>query len=421
MPTSRSWSTPNQVDRIYLRSRISYWFRSSRIVREDKTMKLSRLISAALCGMAAFAAPALAQQIDTPAAQAILLDYDTNEVLFCKNCTEQMAPSSMSKLMTVELVFQRLKDNRLKLEDTFHVSETAWRQGLKDNESKMWVAVNSDISVDNLLKGIIVQSGGDACVVVAEALGGTEASFADMENARAKEIGLTKSHFENASGLPDPEHYMTAEDLAKLAAHIIRDYPQYYHYFSIPDFTWSKIKQPNRLTLINDNIGVDGLKTGHTTAGGYGLVASSLRNGRRIVVVINGLKRERDRTAEARRLLDIGYREFKSYDLLAAGGAIGNAEVAGGVKRSVSLQVKDPVRILMSPDARKAMKATLRYQGPIKAPIAAGQEIGTLTIAVPGKPDKVVPVSAAENVPASGFFDNMMLGLQALVFGANQA
>jgi serine-type D-Ala-D-Ala carboxypeptidase (penicillin-binding protein 5/6) len=359
-----------------------------------------------------------AAQIETTAEQAILVDYETGEVMYCKNCQTPMPPSSMSKLMTVEMVFQRLKDGRLKLDDTFHVSETAWRQGLKDNESKMWVAVNSDVSVDNLLKGIIVQSGGDACVVVAEALGSTEAAFAEMENARAKEIGLTQSHFMNSSGLPHPDHYMSAEDLARLAIHVIKEYPELYHYFAIKDFTWSNIKQPNRNTLINDSIGVDGLKTGHTVAGGYGLVASSLRNGRRVVLVVNGLKRERDRVAEARRLLDTGYREFRPYDLLASGTAVGEAKVAGGAKRTIALQVKDPVRVLMSPDSRRAMKVMLRYDGPVKAPIAQGQEIGSLIVSLPGKPDRVVPVTAAEDVPASGFFDNMMMGFQALVLGA---
>lgn len=382
-----------------------------------KSLRLLTPLFAGVCFAGLQSAPAAAQ-IETTAEQAILVDYESGEIMYCKNCRTPMPPSSMSKLMTVEMVFQRLKDGRLKPEDTFHVSETAWRQGLKENESKMWVAVNSDVSVDNLLKGIIVQSGGDACVVVAEALGGTEAAFAEMENERAKEIGLTQSHFTNSSGLPHPDHYMSAEDLARLASHVIKEYPQYYPYFAIKEFTWSNIKQPNRNTLINDTPGVDGLKTGHTVAGGYGLVASALRNGRRIILVVNGLKRERDRAAEARRLLDIGYREFRAYDLLASGASVGEAKVAGGAKRTIELQVKDPVRVLMSPGDRRALKVTLRYDGPVKAPVAAGQEVGSLIVSLPGKPDRVIPVSAAEDVPASGFFDNMMMGFQALVFGA---
>src|SRR6185436_3848422 len=258
----------------------------------ESKMALTRTLS--LIGLAAVLMAGTAHaQPQTTATHALLMDYDTGEALFCKNCDQQMPPSSMSKLMTVELLFQRLKDRRLKLTDTFHGSETAWRQGQKSNESKMWVAVNSDVSVDDLLKGIIVQSGGDACVVVAEALGSTESGFADIMNARAKELGLTHSHFVNSSGLPDPGQMMSTSDLAKLAAYVIKTYPDYYNYFQIKDFTWSNIRQPNRNTLVGTS-GVDGLKTGHTEAAGYGIVASAVRDGRRMIVVINGMKRERD-------------------------------------------------------------------------------------------------------------------------------
>jgi D-alanyl-D-alanine carboxypeptidase (penicillin-binding protein 5/6) len=380
----------------------------------------SFLFGAAAAAVLAVSSTAQAE-ILTDAKEALIYDYDSGEVLFCKACDEAMPPSSMSKLMTVELLFQRLKDGRLKPSDTFHVSETAWRQGQKDNESKMWVAVNSDVSVDDLLKGIIVQSGGDACIVVAEALGGSESGFADMMNARAKEIGLTHSHFTNSSGLPDPEHYMTATDLVKLAAHVIHDYPQYYSYFKIPDFTWSNIRQPNRNTLVTEGNGVDGLKTGHTEAGGYGILASSLRNGRRLILVVNGMKSERARINEARRLLDIGYREFRDYKIAEKGKVVGDAEIWGGTKNSVGLTVKDPLTVMLPVESRRDLKVTLRYDGPMKAPIAAGQQIGTLTVTAPGKPDKTVPVVAAESVPSNSFLDKMMTGLQTLMFGREKA
>ena len=382
-------------------------------------MALTRTLS--LIGLAALLMSGTAHaQPQTTATHALLMDYDSGEALFCKNCDQQMPPSSMSKLMTVELVFQRLKDGRLKLTDTFHVSENAWRQGQKTNESKMWVAVNSDVSVDDLLKGIIVQSGGDACLVVAEALAGSEAAFAELMTARAKELGLTNSHFVNSSGLPDPGQYMSAEDLGKLAAHVIRDYADYYHYFAIPEFTWSNIRQPNRNTLMGPSTGVDGLKTGHTDAAGYGITASAVRDGRRLVLVVNGLKSERERVAEGRRLIDLGYREFKSYQLLAAGDAVGEADLFGGAKQKVALTVSEPVRMLMPIAGRRDMKVTLSYNGPIKAPVAAGQQIGSLKVSVPGKPEKIVPVVAAEEVRASGFFNNMMRGLVALVFGPDE-
>ena len=382
----------------------------------------SRKLAFGLAASAALIAPQASQaEIVTTAKQAIIVDYDSGETLFCKSCEEPMPPSSMSKLMTVELVFQRLKDGRLKPEDTFHVSETAWRQGQKDNESKMWVALNSDVAVDDLLKGIIVQSGGDACVVVAEALGSTESGFADMLNARAKEIGLAHSHFVNSSGLPDPGQFMSAEDIAKLSAHIVHDYPEYYKYFAIKDFTWSKIRQPNRNTLVDETIGVDGLKTGHTDAGGYGIVASSLRNGRRLILVINGLKSEHERINEARRLLDIGYREFKDYKLADKGMVLGEVQTWGGAKNIVGVTVKDPLVVMLPVDSRRDMKVTLRYDGPVHAPITAGQEIGTLTVTVPGKPDKVVSAVAAEAMPSNSFLDKMMIGLQTLIFGADKA
>jgi serine-type D-Ala-D-Ala carboxypeptidase (penicillin-binding protein 5/6) len=383
---------------------------------------ISRFLTPFMLALAMGLAPGLTgvarAEILTTAKQAMLYDYDTSEMLYCKDCEQPMPPSSMSKLMTVELVFQRLKDGRLKPTDTFHVSETAWRQGQKDNESKMWVAVNSDIAVDDLLKGIIVQSGGDACVVVAEALGGSESGFADLMNARAKELGLTHSHFVNSSGLPDPGQYMSPEDLVKLAAHVIHDYPDFYKYFAIREFTWSNIRQPNRNTLIGESTGVDGLKTGHTEAGGYGILASAERNGRRLILVVNGLKSEHERINEARRLLDIGFREFKDYKIAGKGDVVATAQIWGGTKEAVGVTVKDPLKVMIPVDSRPQMKVTLRYDSPIRAPIAAGQQIGTLIVSVPGKPDKVVPAVAAGEVPSNGFLDKMMMGLQTLMFGA---
>jgi D-alanyl-D-alanine carboxypeptidase (penicillin-binding protein 5/6) len=214
---------------------------------------------------------------------------------------------------------------------------------------------------------------------------------------------------------------MSAEDLAKLAAHVIRTYPDYYHYFAIKDFTWSKIRQPNRNTLVDENIGVDGLKTGHTDAAGYGILASSLRNGQRLILVLNGMKSERERIAEARRLLDIGYREFKEYQLIAKGDVLADAQIWGAAKSAVGVTVKEPLHVLIPIQSRRDMKVTLRYDAPLKGPIAAGQQIGTLTVSVPGKPDKVVPAVAAEAVPQNNFLDKMMIGLQTLIFGANRA
>ncbi len=366
-----------------------------------------------------FAASAASAQIDSEAKQAILMDFDTGEILLCKDCDTPVPPSSMSKLMTVEEVLQRLKDGRLKLDDTFHVSEYAWREQFREPGSSLtWLSVNSDVTIDTLLKGIIVQSGGDACIVVAEALGGSVEKFADMSNKRAKELGLTHSHFVNPTGMPADGHEMSVHDIATLSAHIIRDYPEYYHYFSIPEFTWNNIKQPNRNLLLSMNIGADGLKTGHTEAGGYGIVGSATREGRRLIVVVNGLPSINARNNEAARLLNIGFREFKPVQLFAAKDVVSDAQIWGGTKDKVGLMVKEPLKVIMTPDAKKDMKVTVRYNGPVVAPVAAGQEVGTVTVDVPGKPARTVPLVAAEDVPATSIFGRMWLGMRALVTGS---
>ncbi len=359
-------------------------------------------------------------QINTPAAQAALVDFESGEILFCKACDEQMAPSSMTKLMTVELIFQRLKDGRLSLSDIFSVSERAWRQGLTTNESKMWVELGSQISVDDLLKGIIISSGGDACIVVAEALGGTEEDFAEMMSNRALQLGLNNSHFLNSHGIAEPNHYMSARDIASLSAHLIREYPEYYYYFAIPDFTWSNIRQPNRNQLLFRNGGVDGLKTGHTEAGGYGIVVSSERDGWRLISAVNGLDSEAARNTEAGRLLDVGFREFRSYDLLAANEIVAEVEIWGGAQDNVPVVVVGPLQTILSPDARAQMRLVVSYDGPVEAPIAAGQQIAMLTISAPGKPDMSVALVASQDVGAAGFFKNMYLGLSALIAGSGR-
>ena len=362
------------------------------------------------------AAPARAQ-IDTAAQHAILMDYDSGEILFDKDGEAPMPPSSMSKLMTVELVFRRLKEGSLKPTDTFHVSEKAWREGADSSESKMFVMVNSDVSVDDLLKGIIVQSGNDACVVVAEGMAGSEDAFAQMMTKRAKELGLTQSHFANATGMPDPGQYMSARDLAMLAAHIIRDYPEYYKYFGMTDFTWSKIHQPNRNPLLTANVGADGLKTGHTDAGGYGLVGSAVQGGRRLILVLNGLTSERQRVEESQRLMQIGFRDFKHYDLFKPSDVVMQADVWGGASPTVPLRVGTPLSIILHPESRHDMKVTVHYDSPIPAPIAAGQQLGTITVSAPGHPNKTAPLYAASDVPMTGLFGRVWLGIKSLTGG----
>ena len=369
-----------------------------------------------LIGLALSAADEARAQLQTPARQSVILDYDTGEVLFCKECDVPMPPSSMAKLMTVELVFQRIKDGRLSVDDTFRVSEFAWREQFRHPDvSLTWVAINSDVTVDTLLKGIIVQSGGDACIVVAEALGGSEEGFAQMLNRRAVELGLTNSNFVNSTGMPDPNEYMSALDIANLSAHIIREYPVLYEYFAIPEFTWSDIRQFNRNRLLFMNMGADGLKTGHTAAAGYGIVASAEQNGRRMIVVVNGMESEAARNNEAARLINFAFREFRTYQLVEAGDGVTEVEVWGGARPTVPVTVTEPLRASMTPEARAQMRVTLRYDGPVPAPIQAGQQIGTLTLSVPGRPDRTVRAVAAESVAQIGILGRMWLGLRALI------
>jgi D-alanyl-D-alanine carboxypeptidase (penicillin-binding protein 5/6) len=388
-----------------------------------------------LAALAAFAiaAPAHAD-IGTSAEHAIIMDGETGQVLWAKDADTATPPASMSKLMTLELLFQRLKDGRLKLTDTLPVSQRAWStQG-----SKMFVPIGSNMPIEQLIRGIIIVSGNDACVVVAEGLGGTEEHFVDMMNARAKQLGLTHSHFVNPNGLPDPPgQLMSVHDLATLARHLIYDYPQYYHYFSERSFTQTvegghAITQQNRDSVLDKFPGTDGLKTGHTDAAGYGITVSAVREGQRLIVVLNGLRypqldkmtpAAQDwhavqlRGDEAARVMGEAFREFRHYPLFKEAQQVGTAQVWQGTKDTVAIVTKDPVNITMQVDSHSAMKVVLTYDGPVKAPIVKGQQIGTLNVTAPDFPGLKIPVYAGESVSGAGFFGRMYLGLQALLWG----
>lgn len=367
--------------------------------------------------------------VETAAEHAVIMDGATGAVLWAKDATTATPPASMSKLMTLELLFQRLKDGRVKLTDTFPVSEEAWStQG-----SKMFVELNSRIAVEDLIRGIIVMSGNDACVVVAQALGGTTQGFVDMMNARARQLGLMQSHFVNPDGLPDPPgQLMSVLDLAKLARHLIYDYPEYYHFFSDRSFVWHNITQQNRDAVLDMFPGTDGLKTGHTDAAGYGIVVSAVQNGQRLILVLNGLRYPqldkmspsaqdwhgvRLRGEEAARIMGVAFREFRRYQLFNAGQVVGQAEVWQGSNDTVPLQVKDAAAVTMQVDSHAGLKATLTYDGPVPAPIAMGQQIGVVKITAPDFPGIQVPVYAANSVSSEGFFGRILFGLRALILG----
>lgn len=345
--------------------------------------------------------PALA--LETEAREAVLVDAQSGRVLFEKNADELMPPSSMTKVMTLYLVFERLADGRLTMEDTLPVSERAWRKG----GSKMFVEVGDRVSIENLLRGIIIQSGNDACIVVAEGLSGTEDAFAREMTKRGREIGLTSSIFKNSTGWPDPEHRMTARDLNLLALRTILDFPQYYHYFAETDFTWSDITQSNRNPLLYKNMGADGLKTGHTQEAGYGLTASAIRDGRRLVLVVNGLPSERARSEESERLIEWGFREFSNYELFSAGQEVDRAEVWLGAEESVPLTLEEPVLVTLSQREREEMTVSVLYDAPVPAPIAEGQELAVLRISAPGMEPMEYPLYAATNVEKVGPFGRM--------------
>jgi len=364
---------------------------------------MSRLLAALFLSLA-IVTPARAA-IDTAAEHALLMDAETGQVLWHKNGMAPMPPASMSKLMTLELLFQRLKDGRVKLSDTLPVSERAWRtQG-----SKMFVELGSRISVENLIRGITVVSGNDACVVVAEGLGGTVENFARMMNARAKELGLTQSTFVNPDGLPEPPgQMMSALDLAKLARHLIREYPQYYGYFSEKQFTWHGITQPNRDLALGSLEGADGLKTGHTDAAGYGITLSAKRGNQRLILVLNGLRYPQysnsyfpniRRAEEASRVMDLAFREFRRYPVFWTNQVIGEAQVADGARRTVPVTARAPVAVTMLVESKAGLKTALKLDPNLTAPIAQGQRVGTVTVSAPDFPGLTVPVYAAEPVP----------------------
>ncbi len=339
-----------------------------------------RRILAALATMVVVAG-AHAETVSTSAKFARLEDYDTGAVLLDKAGEESMAPASTSKLLVAEMVFHELKEGRLKLDDKFHVSEYAWRTGgAHAHGSAMFVDVKSDVRVEDLLRGLIIQSGNDAAIVLAEGLGGSEENFVGMMNKRAAELGLAHSHFTNAWGRSDPEERVTARDMAALARHLIRDYPEYYHFFGEKDFTWNRIRQQNRNPLLTMNIGADGLKTGDTAESGFGLVGSAVQDGQRLIVVINGLKTAAERAEDSRKLLNWGFRAFDVRVFYQPGDTVGRADVYGGAEGSVELTPLNPVKAFVPRNGADKLTAKIVYQGPLAAPVAAGQPFGELQI-----------------------------------------
>lgn len=362
--------------------------------------------------------PASAQRFETSAGQAILLDAESGTVLFQHEADTQMVPASMAKLMTVAVIFKALKSGDLSFDDEFVVSEDAWRRGgAVARGSTMFAELGSTIKLNDLLRGIIVQSGNDACIIVAEAMGGSETVFADMMNAEARRIGLENSNFTNATGLPDPKQRVTARDLAKLADYIIRTYPEYYKIYSEESFTWNKITQRNRNPLLSMNIGADGLKTGFTEESGYGLVGSAARDGQRLILVINGTDSDKSRATEARKLIDWGFRAFERTVIFDADEVVAEAKVFGGTRRSVGLVGDGPIELLLPHGRRDTIRGRVIYNAPVSAPIAKGQEIGTLRLTIGDDLSKETKLYAEKNVGVGTIRQRAFDGIEELLIG----
>jgi D-alanyl-D-alanine carboxypeptidase (penicillin-binding protein 5/6) len=325
-----------------------------------------------------------AQKKDEPnisAPHAILIDSENGAVLFERDADRMVFPASLAKLMTAEYIFHEIKEGRLKLTDEFMVSENAWRKGgAPSHGSTMFAAIYSKVPVDDLIRGMIVQSANDACIVLAEALAGNEAAFGEKLTDRARAIGLAKSVFTNSNGLHEPGEQVTTRELAMLARHIIRTYPDFYQIFSQPDYTWNKIRQQNRNPLLGAMTGADGLKTGFTKEAGYGLVGSAVQNGQRLIVVVTGVGTAKERADEAKKLLEWGFRNFEQRVLFAEGQTIGTAKVFGGATGRVPLVAEGTVRVLLPKAGGDKLIARIVYSGPVPAPVSEGTRIGNLKV-----------------------------------------
>jgi serine-type D-Ala-D-Ala carboxypeptidase (penicillin-binding protein 5/6) len=359
---------------------------------------------------------------DGDAPTAILIEATSGSVLFEKNADELRAPSSMMKLMTAEVVFHAIKQGDVKLTDEYRVSENAWRKGgAPAGGSTMFAAINSKIAVDDLLHGAIIQSGNDSCMVLAEGIAGNERAFAEMMTSRAREIGLPRSTFANSNGLPDPGNKMTVRELATLARYIIQTYPEFYKLFGEKEFTWNKIRQPNRNPLLNSLEGADGLKTGFTKEGGYGMVGSAVQNGVRLIVAINGLEDPDDRATEAKKMLEWGFRNFEVRTLFAADQTIGYAKVFGGDSRSVALSSHEPVKVMVQKNGNDKLIARIVYSGPVRAPFEAGQKVGTVKVWRGANLAVETPVYATESVGRGSTIRRAVDGAAELAIGLFRA
>ncbi len=385
-------------------------------------MSLHRLVMLACAAMLALvmiARPAAAQVIETEASHAVIMDFETGDILFEKNGAEPMIPASMTKMMTVYTVLDRVRRGEIALSDALTVSENAWRKGGWDSGgSTMGLAIGDAPTVEELLRGVIVLSGNDACIVLAEGLAGSEEAFAREMTALARELGLDSATFRNATGLDAPEHRISAIDLARLAAHQIRDFPEHYEIYAVRDYEWRGISQPNRNPLLGRMEGVDGLKTGHLSVSGYGLTASGVRDGVRRIIVINGLDSSAARAREAERMMRMAWSAFDIRTLTADGLDLPELPVWMGTAPSVPVTFEGPVRVSGHKRAMEDAIVRVEYDSPLEAPIAAGDTVAELVIEIADRAPKRVPLTATTDVAATGFVGRALEGLRLMIEGA---
>ena len=383
-------------------------------------MKLKNLLSGVVLSGFILGLSSTAEAIETKARNAILVDYDTGTYLYAKEVDKAVPPASMSKLMTVYVLFSKLKDGTLSLDDRFTVSENAWRKGgAASGGSTMFLNIGEKVKVEDLIKGILIQSGNDACIVVAENISGSEDEFVHEMSKYAHKLGLKNSSFANSTGLPHPDHRMSVEDLAILARHIIKDFPEYYPIFSIKNFEHNNIKQGNRNPLLYSMNDADGLKTGHTEEAGFSLTASAKRGDRRLIQVMTGMSSNKERSDEAERLMSWGFREFKNYDVLTAGQKIASVPVWFGSAATVDLVVPQTIYRSLRKNKISKVKMTAEYDKPIKAPIKKGDKLGFVKIEIPEQEELIVPLVANENVAQLGLFGKIRKNIKYLLMGAN--
>jgi serine-type D-Ala-D-Ala carboxypeptidase (penicillin-binding protein 5/6) len=355
--------------------------------------------------------------VDTVATHAIVIDYNTGAVLLEKDAESPSPPSSLTKLMTIYITFSQLKAGKLRLDQTFLVSEQAWHMG----GSRMFIQVGTNVTIEDLIRGIFVDSGNDAAVALAEGIGGSEDAFAGMMNEEAKKLGLTASHFVNASGWPADGHVMSVRDIATLGMHIIRDFPDYYHYAGEQNFTYNKITQINRNPLVTAGLG-DGLKTGHTEEGGYSLAGTTMRNDRRIIVVLNGLPTWNSRVTESKRLMDWAFNNFQDVPLFTPGQQVAAAPVWLGETPTVGLTVEQTTVVTLPNGWRNSAKVAVDYAAPVPAPITAGQRIGQISLTGVGIPTGQASASAAlvamTAVPRLGLPGRALARIRHFITGA---